>query len=149
MDLAASYKGKGKAVGWKRYHSPETTEGAHVALVNLREPLGDAVDAVAYAHTAFEADEAREVEFRGAADDNLTIWVNGQRAFGFEEYRNGVRFDRHRFRVRLRAGVNTVLLKVCQAPADPAHPEPNWEFLLRICDSTGKGLVFPSALSQP
>ena len=46
--------------------------------------------------------EAREVEFRGAADDNLTVWVNGQRVFGFEEYRNGVRFDRHRFKVRLQ-----------------------------------------------
>jgi hypothetical protein len=44
VDLAESYKGKGKAVGWKRYHSPETTEGTHVALVNLREPLGDAAD---------------------------------------------------------------------------------------------------------
>src|SRR5262249_57973085 len=86
VDLAASYEGKGKAVGWKRYRSPEATNGTHVALVNLREPLGDAADAVAYAYTAFESDEAREVEFRGAADDNLTVWVNGARAFGFEEY---------------------------------------------------------------
>jgi hypothetical protein len=148
VDLAASYKGKGKAVGWKRYRSPETTEGTHVALVNLREPLGDAVDAVAYAYTAFEADEAREVEFRGAADDNLTVWVNGRRAFGFEEYRNGVRLDRHRFRVRLKKGGNTMLVKVCQAPADPAHPEPNWEFLLRICNADGKGLLFKGALPE-
>jgi hypothetical protein len=148
VDLMASCKGKGKPVGWKRYRSPEATEGTHVALVNLREPLGDAADAVAYAYTAFEVDEAREVEFRGAADDNLTVWVNGQRAFAFEEYRNGVRLDRHRFRVRLKKGVNTVLVKVCQAPADPAHPEPNWEFLLRICDVDGKGLLFKGALPE-
>jgi hypothetical protein len=148
VDFAASYQGKGKVVGWKRYRSPEATDGTHVALVNLREPLGDATDAVAYAYTAFEADEACEVEFRGAADDNLTVWVNGERAFGFEEYRNGVRLDRHRFRVRLRRGVNTVLVKVCQAPADPAHPEPNWEFLLRICDADGTGLRFKGALPE-
>jgi hypothetical protein len=148
VDLATSYKGKSKAAAWKRYRSPETPNGAHVALVDLREPLGDAVDAVAYAYSFFEADEAREVEFRGAADDNLTVWVNGERAFGFEEYRNGVRLDRHRFRVRLQKGVNTVLVKVCQAPADPAHPEPNWEFLLRICDADGKGLRFKSALPE-
>ncbi len=146
VDLAASYEGQGKAVRWKRYRCPEAVDGAHVALVNLREPLGDAADAVAYAYTALKADAGREVEFRGAADDNLTVWVNGQRVFGFEEYRNGVRLDRHRFRVRLRKGVNTVLVKVCQAPADPAHPEPNWEFLLRICDADGKGLQFPDAL---
>lgn len=146
VDLAASYAGKGKKVGWKRYCSPEATNGPHVALVNLREPLGDSEDAVAYAYTAFEADAACEVECRGAADDNLTVWVNGARAFGFEEYRNGVRLDRHRFRVRLKKGVNAVLVKVCQAPADPAHPEPNWEFLLRICDADGKGLSFKGTL---
>jgi hypothetical protein len=112
----------------------------------LRAPLGDAEDAVAYAYTAFESTEVREVEFRGAADDNLSVWVNGARVFGFEEYRNGVRFDRHRFRVKLKAGVNTVLVKVCQAPSDPSHREPNWEFLLRLCDAGGKGLRFPSAL---
>jgi hypothetical protein len=148
VDLAASYPGKDRKVSWKRYHSPETTGGTHVALINLRAPLGDAVDAVAYAYTAFRADEDRAVEFRGAADDNLTVWVNGKRAFGFEEYRNGVRLDRHRFRVRLKKGVNTVLVKVCQAPADPAHPEPNWEFLLRIGDADGKGLRFKDALPE-
>jgi hypothetical protein len=148
VELSASYPTESKAVAWKRYRSPETPSGAHVALVNLREPLGDAVDAVAYAYTAIEAAEPREVEFRGAADDNLTVWINGKRAFGFEEYRNGVRLDRHRFRVRLQKGVNTVLVKVCQAPADPGHPEPNWEFLLRICDTDGKGLQFKSALPE-
>jgi hypothetical protein len=59
-----------------------------------------------------------------------------------------VRFDRHRFRVRLKAGTNTVLVKVCQAPSDPANTEPNWEFFLRICDEAGKGLLFKSALSE-
>ncbi len=148
IDLAATYDGKGKKAAWKRYLSPETIGGNHVALVNLREPLGDAEDAVAYAYTAFEVVEAREVEFRGAADDNLTVWINGARVFGFEEYRNGVRFDRHRFRVRLKTGVNTVLVKVCQAPSDPTHTEPNWEFLLRVCDADGKGLLFKAALPE-
>jgi hypothetical protein len=148
IDLAASYEGKGKMVGWKRYHSPEATAGTHVALVNLRVPLGDAIDAVAYAYTTFEVDEAREVEFRGAADDNLTVWVNGKRAFGFEEYRNGVRLDRHRFRVRLQKGVNTVLVKVCQAPTESGDSDPNWEFLLRICDRDGKGLPVKGSLPE-
>ena len=90
--------------------------------------------------------QPRRVEFRGAADDNFTVWVNGKRAFGFEEYRNGIRLDRHRFDVRLRAGTNTVLVKVCQAPADPAGGDPNWEFLLRLAGPTGRGVPFRSAL---
>jgi hypothetical protein len=151
VDLKAEYPGKGKKVRWV-YHrvreQPPRTASGHVALVNLRarEALGDADDAVAYAYTEITVPAARMAEFRGAADDNLTVWVNGARAFGFEEYRNGVRLDRHRFRVPLRAGKNTVLVKVCQAPA---NPEPNWEFFLRVVDGTGKGLGFRSTLPRP
>jgi hypothetical protein len=147
IDLDAEYEGKdGKRLRWKRFTVPEAPGGTHAALVNLREPLGDAEDAVGYAFTRLRVDREQEVEFRGAGDDNLSVWVNGVKAFGFEEYRNGVRMDRHRFRVRLKPGVNTVLVKVCQAPSDPSNREPNWEFLLRITDPTGKGLLFPGDL---
>jgi hypothetical protein len=146
VDLAAELQGKEGKVRWKRYRvreTPPTAAGAHVALVNLREPLGDADDAVGFAYTEFTVRRACESEFRGAADDNFTVWVNGKREFGFEEYRNGVRFDRHRFRVKLKAGKNTVLVKVCQYLASA---EPNWEFLLRVVDDTGKGIDFTDAL---
>src|SRR5205823_3880557 len=120
IDLSAELLGKEKKLRWQGYRfvEPPPTAGGHVALINLREPLGDADDAVAYAYTTFTVAESREVEFRGAADDNLTVWVNGKRVFGYEEYRNGVRLDRHRFKVKLRAGENSVLVKVCQAPLD-------------------------------
>jgi hypothetical protein len=147
VDLAAKPTGKdGKTLAWKRFQVVEPPGGKHVALVDLRKPLGDAEDAVAYAWTQVRVPREQEVELRGAGDDNITLWVNGQRVFGFEEYRNGVRFDRHRVRVTLRPGVNSILVKVCQAPSDPSNREPNWEFLLRICDAQGKGLLFPSAL---
>jgi hypothetical protein len=149
VDLATELSGKdGKRLHWKRMHVAEALTGTHVALVNLREPLGDATDAVAYAFARFTVPAAREVEFRGAADDNLSVWVNGEKVFAFEEYRNGVRLDRHRFRARLKNGVNTVLVKVCQAPSDPSNQEPNWEFLLRVTDATGAGMIFPSALPK-
>lgn len=146
VDLKATPEGKkGNKLTWKRVTVPETASGRIPILIDLRKPLGDAEDAVAYAWTAFEVPAKQTVEFRGAADDNFTVWVNGVRAFGFEEYQNGVRLDRHRFTVELRAGVNTVLVKVCQAPASDNGP-PNWEFLLRVTDPTGRGLKFPSAL---
>jgi hypothetical protein len=107
---------------------------------------GTTHDAVAYASTVIRVPHDTEAEFRGAADDNFTVWVNGRRVFGFEEYRNGVRLDRHRFKVPLRAGDNPVLVKVCQAPVDPTSPEPNWEFVLRVVDPTGKGIEMESAL---
>jgi hypothetical protein len=151
VDLAAAYDGKDGKVRWKRYlvREPAPNAGAaHVALVNLLEPLGGAADAVGYAYTAIEVAAPAKVEFRGAADDNFTVWVNGRRAFGFEEYRNGVRLDRHRFAVQLRAGVNTILVKVCQAPSDASNTEPNWEFLLRVVDGSGKGIAMKNALPK-
>jgi hypothetical protein len=149
IDLAAELDGKGGKVRWKHFRyaepAPATLPPAG-PLINLRQVVGDVDDAVAYAFTAFRVPAETTVEMRGSGDDNLTVWVNGERVFGFEEYRNGVRFDRHRFPVKLKAGVNTVLVKVCQAPVDPSSPDPNWEFLLRIVDSSGKPVVFPGAL---
>lgn len=146
IDLAAAYAGKRGNIRWKRItYQPQD----RIGLINLAKELGSADDAVAYAYTAFRAAAAVEAEFRGGADDNLSVWVNGKRVFAFEEYRNGVRLDRHRFKVPLRLGVNTVLVKVCQAPADTGSPEPNWEFLLRMVDASGKGFGFASALPQP
>src|SRR5262249_45815971 len=77
VDLTAEYAGKDGKVKWKRYKVKEALSGlpARAALVNLIEPLGNADDAVAYAYTAVEAPAATEVEFRGAADDNLSVWV--------------------------------------------------------------------------
>jgi hypothetical protein len=147
VDLAAVHDGKkGKKLRWKRLTVPEAATGRFPILIDLVKPLGNADDAVAYAWTSFRAATPRTVEFRGSADDNLTVWVNGKRVFGFEEYQNGVRLDRHRFRVELKAGVNTVLVKVVQAPQDVDNPAPNWEFLLRITDPTGRGVTFPSTL---
>jgi len=148
IDLAAELDGRDGKVKWKRYRAKEALSGlpARVALVNLLEPLGEHHDCVAYAYTIFTVPAAGEVEFRGSADDNFQVWVNGKREFGFEEYRNGVRLDRHRFRVKLHAGTNTVLVKICQAPIDTTNPEPNWEFLLRLVNATGDGVKFKTAL---
>ena len=145
VDLDAMLEGKaGKKLAWRRETVAESAAGRFPILVDLLKPLGNADDAVAYAWTAFTVPMGRTVEFRGAADDNFTVWVNGVRVFGYEEYQNGVRLDRHRFPVKLRAGVNTVLVKVCQGPGEIAAS--NWEFLLRITDPTGRGVTFPSAL---
>jgi hypothetical protein len=149
VDLAATLAGKkGETIRWQRLTVAEARTGRFPILVDLRKALGDADDAVAYAWTRFTADAARQVEFRGSGDDNLAVWVNGVRAFGFEEYYNGVRLDRHRFTVKLKAGLNTVLVKVCQAPLDPDNTAPNWEFLLRITDPAGRGVIFPTALKS-
>jgi hypothetical protein len=150
VDLQEELTGQGgKKLRWVRYRvqePPHASGARHQALVNLREKdaLGDADDAVALAYAEFTVAQAGDVEFRGAADDNFTVWVNGQKVFGFEEWRNGVRHDRHRFPAKLQAGKNRVLVKICQSAAP--NPEPNWEFFLRVVDASGKGIAMKNAL---
>ncbi|MBM3992600.1 MAG: hypothetical protein FJ303_00360 [Planctomycetes bacterium] len=145
VDLSAEHDGQKGKVRWKRFRVSETSTGRHQALVDLthKDALGRADDAVAFAYAEFSVDQAMRAEMRGAADDNFTVWVNGERLFGFEEWRNGVRHDRHRFAVSLKAGKNTVLVKICQSAAP--NPEPNWEFFLRVVDATGKGIPMRTA----
>ena len=144
VDLNEELDGQNGKVRWKRFQVKETaptSKDRHQALVNLtaKDALGNADDAVAFAYTEFDVDKAMTAEMRGAADDNFTVYVNGARVFGFEEWRNGVRHDRHRFPVQLKAGKNTVLVKICQSAAP--NTEPNWEFFLRVVDTTGKGIA--------
>jgi hypothetical protein len=144
VDLNEELAGQKGKVRWKRFQVKETaptSKDRHQALVNLaaKDALGNADDAVAFAYTEFTLEKAMQAEMRGSADDNFTVWVNGVKVFAFEEWRNGVRHDRHRFPVDLKAGKNTVLVKVCQSMAP--NPEPNWEFVLRVVDATGKGIA--------
>jgi hypothetical protein len=144
VDLSEELDGQSGKVRWKRFHVKETvptSKDRHQALVNLtvKDALGNADDAVAFAYTEVYVDKAMAAEMRGAADDNFAVYVNGAKVFAFEEWRNGVRHDRHRFAVQLKAGKNTVLVKICQSAAP--NPEPNWEFMLRVVDATGKGIA--------
>jgi hypothetical protein len=88
-----------------------------------------------------------DAELRCGADDNCTVWLNGQRVFGRDQWLNGTRLDRFVTPVRLRAGVNRLLVKICQGPQhkDPEVPN-NWSLQLRFCDATGVGLGWTSAL---
>jgi hypothetical protein len=148
VDLSEELDGQNGKVRWKRLQVKETaptSKDRHQALVNLtdKNALGNADDAVGFAYAEFAVEKAMKAEMRGAADDNFTVWVNGVKVFGFEEWRNGVRHDRHRFPVELKAGKNAVLVKICQSAAP--NPEPNWEFMLRVVDATGEGIAIKPA----
>ncbi len=144
VDLAEELDGQKGKVRWIRHQVKEPANSSsdrHQALVNLRDKtaLGNADDAVAFAYAEFNVEKAMKAEMRGSADDNFAVFVNGTKTFSFEEWRNGVRLDRHRFPVELRAGKNTVLVKISQSAAP--NTEPNWEFFLRVVDATGKGVL--------
>ena len=145
IDLAASYDGQRGKVGWKRHSTPD-----EFGTVDLVKALEATDDAAAYAFTAVESPASREVQIRAGADDNLTIWLNGEKVFAKEEWQNGTRLDRFIVPVRLRAGRNEILVKVCQGPKyrDPGMANP-WSLQVRICDGSGKGLALQSSTAGP
>jgi hypothetical protein len=146
VDLAAEYTGAGgEAIRWRRHHSDDP-----LGLVNLAQALGPAKEAVGYAYAELESPEDRSVQLRTGADDNLTVWLNGQKVFSREQWLNGSRFDRFVTSVKLARGTNRVLVKICQGPQhkDPQVPN-NWTFQLRFCDDGGAGIPLAVHEAEP
>jgi hypothetical protein len=144
IDLAASFDGQRGKVTWKHVQTPD-----EFGTVDLVKALEATDDAAAYAFTTIDSPEPRDVQIRCGADDNLTIWLNAERVFGKDEWQNGTRLDRFIVPVRLRAGRNEILVKVCQGPKyrDPGMAN-LWSMQLRICDATGKGVRFPKPIDE-
>ncbi len=91
-----------------------------------------------YAYTEIISPRTQAVQIRCGADDNLTIWLNGQQVLRRLQWLNGTRLDRFTSPAHLEEGINTILVKICQGPQhkNPAVPN-NWSMQLRLCDRTG------------
>ncbi|MDY7226704.1 DUF3857 domain-containing protein [Hyalangium rubrum] len=109
LDLSAKFAGaKGREVSWRRL-SVTPTDG----YVDLATAVRPNREAVAYALTWLEAPEETRVALALGTSGAYRLWVNGQPAAREERY-NLPRPDQSRVSVRLRKGLNRVLLKVCQ-----------------------------------
>jgi hypothetical protein len=140
VDLRATYKGKdGVEVKWKPHTveiMPKDYDLPAVGQVDLTKVIGKYKDAVTYAYTAVEADKEMPVEIRYGCINASKLFLNGKQVFAREEYHHGEPFDQYIAPVRLKAGKNEILLKVCQN--DQKEPWAQaWQFKLRICDATG------------
>lgn len=108
LDLKATYQSKLREVGWRRaaVRSPE-------AYVDLGAMLRPSDEAVGYAVTVLQASQETNAVLGIGASGAFRLWVNGQLAATDDRY-NLPRPDQARVSVRLRRGLNRVLLKVCQ-----------------------------------
>ncbi|MEM8955530.1 MAG: hypothetical protein AAGD22_15355 [Verrucomicrobiota bacterium] len=135
VDLTATYEGKEESeVVWEEH---ETADSA--GLVDINKVYGMEKGAVAYAYTEFESLEAQDVELRLGCKNAWKVWVNGEFIFGRDEYHRGMRIDQYRMPVRLEAGTNSILIKVCQDEQDRDWTV-QWQFQMRVCDETGKAV---------
>ena len=94
----------------------------------------------AYAYHEFESAKAQEVELRLGCKNAWKIWLNGELVFGRDEYHRGQRIDQYKMPIKLRKGSNSILLKLCQNEQKQDWTV-QWEFQLRVCDSTGTAIL--------
>ncbi len=134
IKLDAEYAGQLGPVTWQQLHSEEA-DGAF-DLAKLTEPHKGALD---YLLTEFEAAQAQPVEFRLGTANAWKLWVNGELVFAREEYHRGMQFDQYIVPGKLKAGTNTILLKVCQNEQTQDWAQ-RWAVQFRVCDETGKAV---------
>lgn len=143
VDLAANYDGKLEKARWV-----DVATANDYGMVDFNKPFGDLKGVTGYAFTEFNAATARPAELRLGCKNGWKVWFNGKLLFGRDEYHRGARIDQYRLPVELKAGKNTILVKVCQNE-DVKDWTKEWEFQLRVCDATGTAILAKDRPATP
>jgi len=127
--LDASYTGlEGKPVTWQR------AEAGERGLLNFNDAYGGDAGklewAAVYALTYLHSPKERVAQVLLGSDDSCKVWLNGELVWNTGLVRRGHDADKDRFRVRLREGRNTLLVKVEQGVG-------GWGLRVRITDPDG------------
>jgi hypothetical protein len=135
IDFSKSYEGKSGSVKWSDHHTTDI-----YGMVDINEPYGHLKEVVAYAHHTYKSPNARSAEIRLGCKNAWKIWHNGTLVFELDEYHRGMRIDQYTLPIELKKGDNTFLIKLCQNEQKESWTD-QWQFQLRICDSTGTAIL--------
>lgn len=135
IDMASECSGKSGAVRW----APFVTDHEY-GIVNINLAYGPLKEVTAYAYAEFTSDAARPAELRLGCKNAWKLWANGRLLFGRDEYHRGMEIDQYRMPLDLKAGKNTILVKVCQNEQTETWTK-EWEFQLRVCDARGTAIL--------
>jgi hypothetical protein len=104
--------------------------------VDLTKAIGKIKDAAAYATAVVRVERDTPAEIRVTSPNAVQIFHGGKKFYEKEEYHHGAPFDGHAAKVTLKAGDNTIVVKVCQNNQSEPWAQP-WQFSARVCDPTG------------
>jgi transglutaminase-like putative cysteine protease/tetratricopeptide (TPR) repeat protein len=138
LDLAASYTGKQRTVGWK-----QLPFGPGAGTVTLPLYFTPARSAAVYVVTWVNSPAARTLALRFTDDGSTRAWVNRQLLFDEEGVHRAEGFDMHAVPVRLLAGWNEVLFKVGTGEQN------RWVFAARFTTVAGEPVVLGSSDTPP
>jgi len=114
VDLNAEYTGKNnEKFKWKE---GAFTDGQPNSFMSLYKPE-QANEAVVYLYRELNVGGATECPISLGSDDTLTVWLNGEKVLSENVYR-GVAPDTAIVKLKLRAGKNQLLLKICNGSGD-------------------------------
>ncbi|MDE0315696.1 MAG: tetratricopeptide repeat protein [Candidatus Poribacteria bacterium] len=122
IDTTAKYEGVGGQLSWKKF-----TDDAFDGFIDFGRNVNWRV---AYTFATVTSPDERQVQFRFGSDDQAKLWLNGKEVFA-RANAGWVVLDRDIIPVTLKAGKNTILVKVC-------NEELSWGFYFRITDADGK-----------
>ena len=133
--LKDEYQGKTETVQWKEEVTKAPDGAVDLAAIYAKEK-----GCIIYATTEFESEKDQDAEVRLGCINGNKIWVNGKLVTSNEVYHTGTQIDQYSEPIRLKAGKNQVLLKLCQNEQTDDWAQV-FQFQLRICDSTGKAIL--------
>lgn len=142
INPTAKYPGKdGKEVSWIDH----TTADKH-GVVDLNAALGKSKGAAAYAFAEFRAAQAGPVDIRVGSNNAVKVWINGKLCESRRVYHSGFAIDQYISRAELNAGVNRILVKVCENEQTESWAQ-DWNFQLRVCDAVGTAVLSADRLA--
>ncbi len=133
--LDATYDGKGKPVKWQPFTSADD-----YGKLDFNKAIAAQKEVTAYAATTFDAAAERDAELRFGGKNAWKVWLNGELLFARDEYHRGQQMDQYKLKCRLKKGANVILVKCCQNEQTEDWTV-EWEFQLRVCDSTGTAIL--------
>jgi hypothetical protein len=132
--LGAQYDGQLGKVSWV----PLSTTN-DFGIVDIAKQVHPYKGATMYLLAEFSSPQERPIELRLATQNAWKIWLNEKLLFARNEYHRGSVFDQYRVPGTMRAGRNTILLKICQDEEKEDWAQ-SYQFQLRVSDSNGSGI---------
>jgi hypothetical protein len=131
VNLAATYKAGGKDIAWKKFETKDNS-----GIVDLVAVTGGTANVTGYATTTITVAADTDAVARMGSDDGIKLWVNGA-AVHENNADRGTQIDQDKAPIKLKAGVNTLLVEVTQGGG-------GWNFCLRLTNKDGAPLAFDS-----
>jgi hypothetical protein len=141
VDLKAKYEGQLGEVTWAEIATKED-----YGILDIAKDIKPYKGAVMYLTTDFTSESTRAVELRLGTPNAWKVWVNGKELFAREEYHRGMAVDQYRVPAELKAGKNSILVKLCQNEQEQDWAQ-RYQLQLRVCDPSGTAVPATDAVA--